>query len=99
MASFHELKLHVIANINFFLSLFQIWVYGNSFESFLVAVVNPKKQVLESWAEANDIKGNFNSLCENSKAKSYILGELTKSAKENKVLFRCLSPLIYFFPA
>ncbi|KAK4381596.1 Long chain acyl-CoA synthetase 4 [Sesamum angolense] len=28
-----------------------IWVYGNSFESFLVAIINPNKQVLEQWAE------------------------------------------------
>ncbi|CAL5428191.1 unnamed protein product [Camellia sinensis] len=42
-----------------------IWVYGNSFESFLVAVVNPNKQVLERWAEENGVPGDFNSLCEN----------------------------------
>jgi len=71
----------------FYLSLFQIWVYGNSFEHFLVAVVNPSKIALEDWAQANDMKMDFNSLCEDSKAKQYILGELLKIAKENKVLF------------
>ncbi|XP_021894818.1 long chain acyl-CoA synthetase 4-like [Carica papaya] len=62
-----------------------IWVYGNSFESFLVAVVNPNKQALESWAEENGISGDFDSLCENPKAKEHILGELTKIAKEKKL--------------
>ncbi|XP_061365178.1 long chain acyl-CoA synthetase 4-like [Gastrolobium bilobum] len=62
-----------------------IWIYGNSFESFLVAVVTPKKESLEVWAEENGITGDFNSLCEDSKAKSYILGELTKIAKEKKL--------------
>ncbi|KAL1316787.1 hypothetical protein HN51_068937 [Arachis hypogaea] len=62
-----------------------IWVYGNSFESFLVAVANPSKPVLERWAEENGIKIDFDSLCKDSRAKSYILGELTRIAKENKL--------------
>ncbi|KAK9121892.1 hypothetical protein Syun_019509 [Stephania yunnanensis] len=62
-----------------------IWVYGNSFESFLVAVVNPNKQALESWAEENGISGDFASLCENPKAKEYIIGQLNKVAKESKL--------------
>ncbi|XP_030951886.1 long chain acyl-CoA synthetase 4 isoform X1 [Quercus lobata] len=62
-----------------------IWVYGNSFESFLVSVVNPNKQALERWAVENSVTGDFNSICENPRAKEYILGELTKVAKEKKL--------------
>ncbi|KAB1209886.1 Long chain acyl-CoA synthetase 4 [Morella rubra] len=62
-----------------------IWVYGNSFESFLVAVVNPNKDALERWAEQNGVSGDFTSICEDSRAKGYILGELTKIAKEKKL--------------
>lgn len=62
-----------------------IWVYGNSFESFLVAVINPQKQALEHWAEENGIKGDFNALCEDKRAKDYILGELSRIAKEKKL--------------
>ncbi|KAF2951490.1 hypothetical protein DAI22_01g266400 [Oryza sativa Japonica Group] len=62
-----------------------IWVYGNSFESFLVAVVNPNKEALESWAAANGISGDLEALCENPKAKEYILGELSKVGKEKKL--------------
>ncbi|KAI4326825.1 hypothetical protein L6164_019355 [Bauhinia variegata] len=62
-----------------------IWVYGNSFESFLVAVVNPNKQVLENWARENDITGDFDSLCETDRVKDYIRGELTKISKEKKL--------------
>lgn len=94
--SFHKLfRYYFVLMYTFFDSLFQIWVYGNSFESFLVAVVNPNKQALESWAEQNGINKDFNSLCDDSGAKSYILGELTKIGKEKKVLFRCSSPLIF----
>lgn len=66
-------------------NFFQIWVYGNSFESFLIAIINPNKQALEHWAELTGITGDFATLCENPKAKEYILGELTKIGKEKKV--------------
>ncbi|XP_059308961.1 long chain acyl-CoA synthetase 4-like [Lycium ferocissimum] len=62
-----------------------IWLYGSSFESFLVAVVNPNKQETEKWAKQNGLFGDFNSLCENSKVKEYIQGELTKAGKEKKL--------------
>ncbi|KAG9448294.1 hypothetical protein H6P81_014422 [Aristolochia fimbriata] len=62
-----------------------LWIYGNSFESFLVAVVNPNKQALERWAEDNGISGDFTALCSNSKAKEYILGELNKTGKAKKL--------------
>uniref|UniRef100_A0A0E0N0T0 Long-chain-fatty-acid--CoA ligase n=1 Tax=Oryza rufipogon TaxID=4529 RepID=A0A0E0N0T0_ORYRU len=62
-----------------------IWVYGNSFESCLVAVVNPNKQALERWAESNGVTGDFATMCEDPKAKEFILGELTKTGKEKKL--------------
>ncbi|CAA6672925.1 unnamed protein product [Spirodela intermedia] len=36
-----------------------IWVYGNSFESFLVAVVNPNQAALEHWARENGVSGTL----------------------------------------
>ncbi|XP_052209747.1 long chain acyl-CoA synthetase 4-like [Diospyros lotus] len=66
-------------------SLDSIWIYGNSFESYLVAVANPSKQALEKWAAENGVPGDFNSLCENPKTKEYILGELAKTAKDKKL--------------
>ncbi|GAA0151961.1 ligase [Lithospermum erythrorhizon] len=62
-----------------------IWIYGNSFESFLIAVVNPNKQAIEQWAAENGISGDFNSLCENPKVKEFISGELSKVGKEKKL--------------
>ncbi|KAK9050483.1 hypothetical protein SSX86_030547 [Deinandra increscens subsp. villosa] len=62
-----------------------IWIYGNSFESFLVAVVNPNKESLENWAAENGVPGDLCSICENPKANAYILGELTSIAKEKKL--------------
>lgn len=62
-----------------------IWVYGNSFESFLVAVVNPNMQAIEHWCQENGVSGDFNSQCQNEKVKEYILGELSKIGKEKKL--------------
>lgn len=62
-----------------------IWIYGNSFEAFLVAVVNPSKQALEHWAQENGISTDFDSLCEDPRAKRYIVEELSKIAKEKKL--------------
>ncbi|KAM7462304.1 hypothetical protein LguiA_030425 [Lonicera macranthoides] len=41
--------------------------------SLLVAVVNPNKQAVEKWDATNDISREFNSLCNNSEGKEYIL--------------------------
>ncbi|XP_058225634.1 long chain acyl-CoA synthetase 4-like isoform X1 [Rhododendron vialii] len=62
-----------------------IWIYGNSYESFLVAVVNPNEKFLVHWAEENGLTANFSTLCENPKAKAFILEELTKTGKEKKL--------------
>ncbi|KAL6556441.1 Long chain acyl-CoA synthetase 4 [Orobanche gracilis] len=62
-----------------------IWIYGNSFESCLVAIVNPNQQAVERWAEQNGLSGDFNALCQNAKVKEYFLGELSRIAKEKKL--------------
>jgi long-subunit acyl-CoA synthetase (AMP-forming) len=51
-------------------TLDQVWVYGNNFESFLVAVVVPERQGLEEWAAANNTAGGFSELCNDIKARS-----------------------------
>lgn len=63
-------------------SLDQVWVYGNSFESFLVAVVVPEKQALEDWATLNNKTGGFEELCNDPKARRYIQDELNKTGQK-----------------
>ncbi|XP_059653940.1 probable CoA ligase CCL6 isoform X1 [Cornus florida] len=65
--------------------LTSIWVYGNSFESFLVAVVVPDRKALEEWAVNNHETGDFKSLCENLKARKYILDELNSTGQKNQL--------------
>ncbi|XP_076922946.1 putative CoA ligase CCL6 [Bidens hawaiensis] len=64
-----------------------IWVYGNSFESFLVAVVVPDRAAIEEWAAKNNESGDYESLCKNPNVKKYVLDELNTEAKNNKVCF------------
>lgn len=55
-------------------------------------MVNPNQEALENWAAANGVSSDFESLCQNVKAKEYILGELSRIGKEKKVrmlLFLC----------
>ncbi|KAL0426112.1 UNVERIFIED_CONTAM: Long chain acyl-CoA synthetase 4 [Sesamum radiatum] len=66
-------------------SIDAIWIYGNSYESFLVAVVNPNIETLKQWAEVNEVSEDFSTICEDPRARKYILGELTKIGKENKL--------------
>lgn len=63
----------------------QIWVYGNSFESFLVGVVVPDQKALEDWAQNHNVTGDFKSLCENLKARKYILDELNSNGQKRHV--------------
>ncbi|KAL4013351.1 hypothetical protein IC575_025517 [Cucumis melo] len=60
-----------------------IWVYGNSFESFLVGVAVPDQKALEDWAQNHNVTGDFKSLCENLKARKYILDELNSNGQKH----------------
>ncbi|KAJ4797512.1 Long-Chain Acyl-CoA Synthetase [Rhynchospora pubera] len=62
-----------------------IWVYGNSFQSFLVAVVNPNRKAIENWTSSNGISGNFKALCEDPKVKEHMLSEISRFAREKKL--------------
>ncbi|KAM0910862.1 hypothetical protein ACQ4PT_013870 [Festuca glaucescens] len=59
-----------------------VWVYGNSFESFLVGVVVPEKQAIEDWAALNGMSGDYAEFCNDPKARRYIQDELNKTGKK-----------------
>lgn len=45
----------------------QIWVYGNSYESVLVALVVPSHKLL-AWAKENNVAGDMAAVCADPKA-------------------------------
>lgn len=63
----------------------QIWVYGNSFESTLVAVVVPNGAALTSWASDNDVSGDLAAIVKDPRANTYVWIELSKTAKEARL--------------
>ncbi|XP_004288548.1 PREDICTED: long chain acyl-CoA synthetase 1-like [Fragaria vesca subsp. vesca] len=62
-----------------------IWVYGNSFKSKIVAVVVPEENSTKKWADLNGHTGSFSDLCSLDQLKNYILEELKLIAERNKL--------------
>ncbi|XLR04213.1 hypothetical protein S83_070411, partial [Arachis hypogaea] len=60
-------------------------VYGNSFESFLVAMVVPERKALEDWALEHNLTADYKSLCDNLKARKYLLDNLNITAQKHQV--------------
>jgi len=62
-----------------------IWVYGDSYRSMLVAVVALNEDNTKKWAASNGHKGSFTELCTLEELKQYILRELKAIAEKNKL--------------
>eukprot|EP00475_Leptophrys_vorax_P031730 TRINITY_DN4823_c0_g1_i1.p1 TRINITY_DN4823_c0_g1~~TRINITY_DN4823_c0_g1_i1.p1 ORF type:complete len:657 (+),score=64.76 TRINITY_DN4823_c0_g1_i1:125-1972(+) len=62
-----------------------VWVYGNSFESVLVAVAVPNKGALVEWAKGAGVAGSYEELCGTDEARKYILEQLTDAGKKGKL--------------
>ncbi|XP_057519161.1 long chain acyl-CoA synthetase 1-like isoform X1 [Amaranthus tricolor] len=62
-----------------------IWVYGDSLKSILVAVVVPNEDNTKKWADRNRFKSAFSDLCSLSELSTYVLSELTIAAERNKL--------------
>eukprot|EP00191_Tetraselmis_sp_GSL018_P008721 CAMPEP_0177602204 /NCGR_PEP_ID=MMETSP0419_2-20121207/14728_1 /TAXON_ID=582737 /ORGANISM="Tetraselmis sp., Strain GSL018" /LENGTH=629 /DNA_ID=CAMNT_0019095641 /DNA_START=249 /DNA_END=2135 /DNA_ORIENTATION=+ len=59
----------------------QIWVYGNSYETALVAIVVPMEDKVKQWAKSNKVEGDFAALCENEQVKKMMLDGLMETGK------------------
>ncbi|XVF72781.1 hypothetical protein PTKIN_Ptkin12aG0148000 [Pterospermum kingtungense] len=62
-----------------------IWVYGNSFKSLLVAVVVLHEENAKKWAQLNGFTGSLSEICSLSKLQNYVLSELKATAEKNKM--------------
>ncbi|KAF6993580.1 hypothetical protein CFC21_010454 [Triticum aestivum] len=62
-----------------------IWVYGDSYKSMLVAVVNPHEENTMKWAGSNGYKGSFSEICKSEGLKEHVLKELAAAAQKNKL--------------
>ncbi|XP_039208580.1 long-chain-fatty-acid--CoA ligase 5 [Crotalus tigris] len=60
----------------------QVFVHGDSLQSFLVGIVVPDEETLPAFAENLGVKGSFEELCKNSVVKNAVLMDMNKLGKE-----------------
>ncbi|XP_065214083.1 long-chain-fatty-acid--CoA ligase 5 isoform X2 [Planococcus citri] len=60
----------------------QIFVYGESLKSSIIAIVIPDVHVVKSWALERGLPNTLSDLCENEEVKKVILEDMTVWAKE-----------------
>ncbi len=62
--------------------LAQIFIHGESTESFAIAIAVPHKKALEELAASKGIEGSFEDLCKNPAIKCEVVASLNKVGKE-----------------
>ncbi|XP_022757807.1 long chain acyl-CoA synthetase 1-like isoform X1 [Durio zibethinus] len=62
-----------------------VWVYGNSFKSMLVAVVVLHEENAKKWAYLNGYTGSLSELSSLNNLQNYVLSELKSTAEKNKM--------------
>ncbi|CAN6467994.1 unnamed protein product [Victoria cruziana] len=62
-----------------------VWVYGDSFQSMLIAVVVPNEEHTKKWGELNGHLNSFGELCALPQLRNHILLELKSAAEKNKL--------------
>eukprot|EP00579_Thalassiosira_antarctica_P001854 CAMPEP_0201869920 /NCGR_PEP_ID=MMETSP0902-20130614/3247_1 /ASSEMBLY_ACC=CAM_ASM_000551 /TAXON_ID=420261 /ORGANISM="Thalassiosira antarctica, Strain CCMP982" /LENGTH=682 /DNA_ID=CAMNT_0048395485 /DNA_START=6 /DNA_END=2054 /DNA_ORIENTATION=- len=75
--------------INQSLLIGQPFVYGDSFQSYLVAIVVPDEEPVRAWAKANlpdAANAPFSEICKSDKLRQEILSEVRRVSKLNKLL-------------
>lgn len=60
----------------------QIFVYGDSLQSFIVAVVVPNNDLLCKWAQDNNIKESFQELVKNPKVAKMLISEFNQIGRD-----------------
>ncbi|KAH0890958.1 hypothetical protein HID58_053387 [Brassica napus] len=63
----------------------QCFIYGDSFNSSLVAVVSVDPDVLKSWAASEGIKGELRELCNNPRVKAAVLSDMDAVGRESQL--------------
>lgn len=61
----------------------QVFVYGESLQAFLIAIVVPDVETLGRWAQKRGLEGSFEELCRNKDVKKAILDDMVRLGKES----------------
>lgn len=62
----------------------EIFVWGDSFQAYLVGIVVPKLEIIKKWAFEKNISGNDDELLRNKEIRKLVLEELKFCAKTHK---------------
>ena len=57
-------------------SITDIFVYGDSFQSVLIGIINPDPKILENWAKEKGIEGELADWCANEEIRKMIMAEI-----------------------
>uniref|UniRef100_A0A673IW75 Arachidonate--CoA ligase n=1 Tax=Sinocyclocheilus rhinocerous TaxID=307959 RepID=A0A673IW75_9TELE len=60
----------------------QVFVHGDSLQSYLIGVVVPDPEVFVNWAKERGVVGSYEELCQNPDVKKAVLEDMTAVAKE-----------------
>ncbi|XP_021955219.1 long-chain-fatty-acid--CoA ligase 1 isoform X2 [Folsomia candida] len=60
----------------------QVFVYGESLKSCVVAIVVPDVETVKIWASANEIPGTLSVLCADDRVKALLLEDITRLGKQ-----------------
>ena len=71
----------------------QIWVHGDSFQNFLVAVVVPTEAFVEQWASENGKPYEYTTLCKDPELVKAMHTILAGKAEEKKLKGSITSPV------
>ena len=75
----------------------QIYVHGDSLQSYLVAIVVPNEAVLKQWAVENGLPPmSFDELCSRKDVQQVILEDMAAAALLHKVCI-CLLSILFTF--
>merc|ERR1712065_74946 len=63
----------------------QIWIYGNSFHTTLVAVIVPDPETIMPWCKQQGIEGDFEKAVTDPKVTEMLKKEIQRQGKEDKL--------------
>eukprot|EP00045_Choanoeca_perplexa_P008245 m.75981 g.75981 ORF g.75981 m.75981 type:complete len:670 (-) comp14416_c0_seq1:115-2124(-) len=63
----------------------QIWIYGDSFHTTLVAVIVPDPETIMPWCKEHGIEGDYATAVQDPKVEEMFTSEISKMAKAERV--------------
>lgn len=63
----------------------EIFIYGDSLQSYLVAIVLPRRKLVMEFAREKNIEGEFKELIARKEVRDMVLGEMNLQAKKAKL--------------